>query len=175
VTLAETGIPSAEQVKSCYPPAEVRGRGPVAVFECFQRIPCDPCYWACPRGAVLEFQDINDLPRVDWARCNGCGLCVARCPGLAVFVVDETYAPGEGLLKLPHEFYPLPAEGEVVDALDRGGSRVGEARVVRVVGKRRGDTPVVWIAVDKSLLRDVRAIAIRPRAVRPRDGGESRV
>lgn len=161
MTLAETGIPASEQIEGCYPPVAVRARGPVAVFECFQRIPCDPCYWACPRGAVLEFRDINDLPIVDWTRCNGCGLCVARCPGLAVFVVDETYAPGEGLLKLPHEFWPLPAEGEMVDALDRSGRTAGRARVVRVVGKRRGDMPVVWIALDKSLLRDVRAIRVR--------------
>jgi len=48
-----------------------------------------------------------------------------------------------------------------VDALDRGGSKVGQARVVRVVGKRRGDTPVVWIALDKNLLRDVRALRVR--------------
>jgi len=163
VTLIATGIPEPEQVESCYPPAAVRAKGPVAVFECFQRIPCDPCYWACPRRAVMEFKDINDLPRVDWSKCNGCGLCVASCPGLAVFVVDESYSSKEGLLKIPHEFLPLPEEGEIVDALDRSGLKAGQARVVRVVGKGKGDTPVVWIALDKSLLRDVRAMAIRPR------------
>ena len=161
VTLRQTGVPSADQVEGAYPSPRLREKGPVAVFECFDPIPCDPCYASCPSGAVREFRDINDLPQLDQEKCTGCGICVARCPGLAVFVVQERYDGCRGLVKLPHEFLPLPEPGQTVDALDRSGRVLGPAEVVRVVGARRGDTPVVWIALDRGLVRDARCIRLK--------------
>jgi Fe-S-cluster-containing hydrogenase component 2 len=158
--LEETGVPTKEQIDACYPPEWARKKGPVAVFECFQRIPCDPCCWSCAQGAVREFADINDLPVIDYERCTGCGICVAKCPGLAVFVIDENYDDEYGLVKLPHEFLPLPEAGDRVEALDRTGAAVGAARVIRVTGRQTGETAVVWIVVGKPLLGDVRAIRV---------------
>ncbi|MEW6546062.1 MAG: 4Fe-4S binding protein [Bacillota bacterium] len=159
--LRQTGVPAVEDLARVMPPEEVRRRGPVAIFECFERIPCDPCYWACKRGAVRPFKDINDLPGVDWERCNGCGLCVAACPGLAVFVVHEGYTDSTSLIKLPYEFLPLPEVGQVVEALDREGNCVGEARVVKVQRSReKVGTPVLWIEVERDLAHVVRNIAV---------------
>lgn len=159
--LRETGVPTAEDLERVLPPPEARRRGPVAVFECFERIPCDPCHRACRRGAVRPFADINDLPVVDYERCNGCGECVAACPGLAVFVVHEDYSPSTALIKLPYEFLPLPAAGRTVAALDREGRCVGRARVVRVQKPRgKTGTPVLWVEVKKSLAHTVRNIAV---------------
>lgn len=161
MTLETSGIPSQEQIDKSYPPEHIRRRGPVAVFECFQRIPCDPCYWSCPHKAVLEFKDINDLPVVDYSKCTGCGVCVGRCPGLAIFVVHENYDDKRGLVALPHEFLPLPSPGDSVDLLDRAGGRLGTGEVIRVTGKSKGNTPVIWVAMDRSLVRDARAIRVR--------------
>lgn len=168
--LEQNGVPGRELLATAIPSPERRARGPVAVVECFQRIPCNPCAGACPQGAIMPFNDINDLPRVDVEKCNGCGLCVSACPGLAIFVIDETYSPGEALVKLPYEMWPLPAPGSEVTALNREGSPVGAARVVRVQsGERFNHTAVVWLAVPRELAMEVRNFASVDRSL-PVDG-----
>lgn len=132
-------------------------KGPVAVFECEQSIPCNPCAEACPRGAIRPFADINECPSVDAELCNGCGLCLMRCPGLSIFVVDEGYTADEALLKLPYEFIPLPAPGDLVSAIDRDGKMVGTASVIRSQ-QSSNKTAVVWITVPKELAMSVRHI-----------------
>lgn len=162
--LQATGIPTREEIEKVAPPAERMAKGPVAVFECFERIPCDPCHSACKSGAVKPFADINDLPQVDFDRCNGCGMCVAACPGLAVFVVDETYSPTEDLVKVPYEFLPAAKAGDSVKLLDRAGCVVGEG-IVRSAflggGKGKMGTWVVSVSVPKGLGMTVRAIRFR--------------
>lgn len=159
------GAPTAEDLQGVTPPRERFEKGPVAIFECFRKIPCNPCYDACKFGAVLPFEDINDVPRVDWDKCNGCAVCVAKCPGLAIFVIDETYSPNQALLKLPYEFYPLPEKGRVVSLLDRVGQVVGTGSVVRTVSSSdKTATPVVWVTVPKALSMTVRSI--KPEAQR---------
>ncbi|MBU1747700.1 MAG: FAD-dependent oxidoreductase, partial [Chloroflexi bacterium] len=146
-----------EAVLEAIPPERL-ARGPVAVVECLERIPCNPCVEACPQGAIsmpgdhgpadISPVDINALPVLDADVCTGCGLCVSGCPGLAIFIVDTTYSPDEALVSLPYEFLPLPAKGAVVTALDRDGQPVGEARVVRVRKTKKMDrTAVVSLAV----------------------------
>ncbi|MEA1963924.1 MAG: 4Fe-4S binding protein [Candidatus Aerophobetes bacterium] len=160
--IEKTGVPTRKDLAGIFPPKERLEKGPVAVIECFQRIPCDPCYTACRRGAIEEFEDINDLPRIDFERCNGCSVCVSKCPGLAIFIVDETYSEKEALIKLPFEFLPLPQKGEEVDALNRQGEVVGEAKVVKVQNGRYEDkTPVISILVPKKLSMEVRNIRLR--------------
>ena len=157
--ICKTGVPTKEDLQKVAPSAERLAKGPVAVIECFQRIPCNPCYTACKRGAIKEFRDINDLPEIDHDLCNGCGLCVSKCPGLAIFIIDETYSEKEALVKLPYEFVPLPKEGDTVKALDREGRVVGEARVVKIQnGKYEDRTPVISVAVPKELSMVVRNI-----------------
>jgi len=159
VNIEQTGIPTREEIESCYPSRRAQD-GPVAVFECFQRIPCDPCYWACPQHAVLPFEDINDLPKVDLDKCTGCGICVGRCPGLAVFVVQEHFDGEFGLVKMPHEFLPLPSPGDTVELLDRSGEPAGQGKVISVTGRRKGDTPVVSVSVPAARVKSVRAIRV---------------
>ncbi|HHX29328.1 MAG: 4Fe-4S binding protein [Bacillota bacterium] len=164
-TLVTTGVPSAQEIAGVTPPEERRARGPYATIECFQRIPCDPCHHSCRFGAIQEFEDINDIPKMDWSRCTGCGLCVAACPGLAIFVVDETYSETECLIAIPYEFAPLPAKGQEVDLTDRAGIVVAEGVVQRVVaGKKPSGTPVVWVSAPKIMATVVRGFALRKEA-----------
>jgi NADPH-dependent 2,4-dienoyl-CoA reductase/sulfur reductase-like enzyme/Pyruvate/2-oxoacid:ferredoxin oxidoreductase delta subunit len=149
--LLETGAPAPEDVARATPPPERLARGPVAVVECFQRIPCDPCAAACKHGAIAPFADINDLPRIDHDACDGCGACISRCPGLAIVVVDES-RPDAAVVRLPCEFLPLPRPGDEVSALDREGRPVAAGRVVRVQSGRALDrTAVVWLEVPRGM------------------------
>lgn len=154
-----TGIASLEMIKKILPSAERRRKGPYAMFECFQEIPCNPCYTSCKVGAVAEFKDLNDLPQVDEEKCTGCGICVSNCPGLAIFVIDETYSNEEATIKMPYELFPLPKPGQVVDALDREGNLVGKAQVIKVQNsKALNKTNAVTIAVPKDQALLVRHI-----------------
>lgn len=157
--LERTGIPTMEQIEGAFPSEERLAQGPVVIIECFQEIPCNPCYTACKFNAMQPFEDINHLPRVDVEKCNGCGLCVTNCPGLALMVVDATYSDTEALLKIPYEFLPLPQPGQVVKGLDRSGRAICNVTVVKVVnGKAQDKTPLVSIAVPKEQMKHVRNI-----------------
>ena len=80
-------------------------------------------------GAIRPFEDINHMPEVLPEECTGCALCVPRCPGLAIFVVDFSYSENEALVAIPYEFLPVPAPGDTVAALDREGAWVADVRV----------------------------------------------
>lgn len=164
-TLLTAGVPSAEEIAGVTPPRERREKGPYVTIECFQRIPCDPCYHSCRFGAIQEFSDINDIPKIDWSRCTGCGLCVAACPGLAIFVVDETFNQSECLIAIPYEFSPLPQKGQRVDLVDRAGIVVADGVVERLrAGKKPAGTSVVWVRAPKSLASVVRGFTLSREA-----------
>ncbi len=160
--LENTGVPTREDIEKVLPSEERLKKGPVAVIECFQKIPCDPCYHSCLRGAINPLIDINDLPIVDHERCNGCSLCITNCPGLAIFIIDATYSEDEALIKMPYEMRPLPEEGEIVTSLNREGEAVGEGRIVKVELRKRHDkTAIVSMAVPKKDLHEVRNFQLR--------------
>ncbi|MGE5631074.1 MAG: (2Fe-2S)-binding protein [Caulobacteraceae bacterium] len=159
--LEKTGIATPENLAEVTPSKERLAKGPVAIIECFQRIPCNPCYTACKRGAIKEFEDINNRPNIDHEKCNGCGVCVSNCPGLAIFVIDETYSETEALVKIPYEFFPLPEVGSFVTALDREGKPVCRAKVEKVLNTQAQDrTPVVSLVVPKEFSMVVRCLNI---------------
>jgi Fe-S-cluster-containing hydrogenase component 2 len=136
-------------------------QGPAVVIECVEEIPCNPCAGACPRGAITVAPSLVSLPRVDYAKCNGCALCVARCPGLAIFVVNYNYSATEATVTIPWEMLPRPDKDGQVTALDRAGKPVGRARVVRVLDAKVLDRcAVVTLAVPKRLWKMVRSFRI---------------
>lgn len=155
--LEKTGIPTDDDIASRIPPKERLMKGPVAIVECYRPIPCDPCYHSCPVNAFAEFEDINDLPRLDFDKCTGCGMCIAQCPGLAIFVVDYTYSREKGIVKIPYEFLPLPEKGQEVLTLNRAGKVIGKGTVERVQSSASFDkTAIVWLSVPKEMVMEVR-------------------
>ena len=155
--LAKTGIPTQEDLEGVFPSMERLEKGPIAIFECYQNIPCNPCYTACKLEAIVPFEDINDMPILLEEKCSGCGLCLAKCPGLAISILDYTYSPTLALIKIPYEFLPLPEEGEVVTALNRGGEPVCEATIVKVLNPKSFDkTPMISLSFPKEYIKEVR-------------------
>ncbi len=134
------------------PDEKKRARGLTPVIECTQNIPCDPCRDACSKGCIRISSNIVDLPSLqEEVVCTGCGMCVAACPGQAIFLVDETYNEEEALVGIPYEFLPLPEAGDTGAVFDRSGTPVGTGKVVRVQKAKVMDgTSVLWIAVPKS-------------------------
>lgn len=157
----DTGtIPEKElEASPGYPSREDLNKGPVAVAECTEEIPCNPCETVCPRGAIVVGEPITNLPRIDPEKCNGCGLCIPICPGLAIFLVDATYSENGAAISFPHEYLPLPKEADEVEAVNRKGEIICKGKVVKVRNPKSYDhTPVVTIVVPKKYVDEVRGI-----------------
>ena len=107
----------------------------------------------------MAFEDINDLPRMNYDNCNGCGICIGACPGLAIFVIDETYSDQEALVTIPWEFLPVPEEGSTVQGLNRSGDAVASVKVVKVrPSAKKNGASNISLAVKKKLAYDIRSI-----------------
>jgi len=151
------GILRREELAGRLPSEGRLKAGPIAVIECVENIPCNPCVDACPRGAITIDGDINGTPHVDDEKCNGCTVCLSACPGLAIFVVDASGESGRGSVSLPYEYRPLPERGDRVDAVDREGEVVCEAEVTRVLDSKALDrTPIITIEFPREHVMTVR-------------------
>lgn len=144
----KTGVLSIRNLRL---PTDDQLKKGVAIIECVQEIPCNPCIAVCPVNAI-SMKNINDLPKVDFNKCTGCRRCVGICPGLAIFVVKVK--EDKALITLPYEFLPIPKVGDIVTALDREGNSRGNAKVVKV--NRKEKTIVITIEVSKDLAMEVR-------------------
>jgi len=153
----ETGEVRLSDLTGHLPPKRRLSHGPVVIVECVEEIPCNPCATVCPSEAIRVEPSIKDLPVVDYDRCTGCGLCVAVCPGLAIFIVDVS-SPNQATIKLPYEMLPQPKIGGQVALLDRQGKQSGVGEVLAF--SRQRETGVVTLAVDKKLAMQVRNIEV---------------
>jgi len=114
-------------------PGIIRASGVHPAIECTQNIPCNPCEDACPRKCIKIGDKITSLPVINPDRdCSGCGMCVASCPGQAIFLVNEDYEPGFAAITMPYEFLPLPVPGDQGRALDRSGKEVCRAEIIEI-------------------------------------------
>jgi Fe-S-cluster-containing hydrogenase component 2 len=157
--LKSTGIPSNEDIYKVIPPKNRLEKGPVAIIECFQEIPCNPCSTHCPKNAICDMSNIIEIPKLDYDKCNGCGICATACPGLAIFVVDVSYSLDKALVKIPYEFLPEPLEGDIVLALNREGNPIGKCEIIKINRfKNNEKTPLLTLMVDKEIAMDVRNI-----------------
>ncbi len=132
--------------------------GPVgklrAIIECHQNIPCNPCEAVCPTKAIDLGGNINGIPHIDYSKCVGCSMCVMKCPGLAIFMVQEF--EDYSLVGIPYELNPLPERGQKVILMDSSGKDVGEGIVEKVMVNRKEKTHVVFLLVERGLEKVVR-------------------
>lgn len=161
MSLESKGYLSIEELKDvpAYPSEERFSKGAVAVIECTQEIPCNPCESACPFNAIKVGEPITNRPVLDEEKCIGCGVCVAQCPGLAIFLLDKTYSEEMASISFPYEYLPLPEEGQEVTAVDRSGKAVCKGEVIKVdTGKKNDRTTVMTISVPRDKSEVVRSI-----------------
>jgi len=162
--LIKTGVISEEEFKNCkgIPSEERIKKGPVAFLECIQDIPCNPCELACKFGAIKVGNPIVNPPVLDEDKCIGCGQCIAKCPGLAIFLEDHTYSEKEALVAMPYEYQYKPQKGHKVNVVSREGKIIGTGIVEKVITSESYDkTMVVYLRVCKSIARQVRGIDFR--------------
>ena len=99
-----------------------------ALLECCQEIPCNPCATVCKTGAIVK-STLNSRPEFKAEKCVGCKLCVAACPGQAIFFQVPDLGDGKASITFPYEYRPLPRSGPEGDgggpAGQRGLSRPG--------------------------------------------------
>lgn len=134
-------------------------KGAVAVVECVQEIPCNPCEAACKYGAIIIGDPITNLPKIQEDNCTGCGVCVAQCPGLAIVIVNKVYSDTEATVAFPYEYIPTPQVGETWEAVNRQGVVQCECKIVKVMNPKAFDrTPVVTISIPKEYADEVRSI-----------------
>lgn len=157
----KTGIPSKEMVMGKFPSIDRINKGPVAVVECYKQIPCNPCQTACKFNAIHVGEDINNIPEVNRDNCTGCAICLSRCPGLAIMVVDGSKSDKTVEIKIPYEFLPLPKEGDVVKGVDREGNYLTDVKIVKVLNPKSFDrTPIVTFEADRKYIYDIRNIQL---------------
>lgn len=133
-----------------------KDRNGQAIIECFQAIPCNPCTSTCKAGAIT-MKSLTDLPVFDAAKCIGCKMCVAACPGQAIFFMEDGETQDHVRITFPYEYLPLPQEGATVMAADRNGKEVCEAQVVKVDTKKiYNKTVLVTLEIPKRYQDDVR-------------------
>ncbi len=150
--LVKDGVATYEQVISRFPKQEFLVK-PKAIIECYENIPCNPCSTSCPFDAITILEDINQLPKIDFDKCTGCGVCIYNCPGLAIMVCQII---GDKVrFKIPYEFLPYPNESETWHAINRKGEIIGDALIEKVMLTKRQDrTAVIQVLVDKENLYD---------------------
>ena len=162
--LSKRGYISDEELKGGpgVPSEQRRRRGPVAVIECIEAIPCNPCESSCKAQAIHVGADITTPPELLEDKCIGCLSCVPICPGQAIFVVDESFSDQRATVTMPYEFSPLPEKNEVVIALDRSGQVLGDATVKAVRKTEKMDrTALVTIEVPGEWSMKARAIRLK--------------
>jgi len=156
--LKTIGSPSLAELKDspAFPKEKDYKKGPIAVIECIEEIPCNPCETSCPKGAIEVGNPITNLPRIDFERCVGCGICVAACPGLAIYVKDYNYSEEEALITFPFEYLPLPKVGDIVTLAGRRGEEICEGKITKINNaKANKNTTILSASFPKEYLLDV--------------------
>jgi Fe-S-cluster-containing hydrogenase component 2 len=156
---SEAGVLTIERLREIpgFPDEKDFGKGLIAVIECDEDIPCNPCESICPKSAIKVGNPITNLPSLDFSKCSGCLKCLGICPGLCIFAVDKNFEDDKSLIYVPYEYSPLPQKGMAVRALDRKGNYACEAVVLKVLKPaKKQNSAMVGIVVPREFYNTVR-------------------
>jgi ferredoxin len=145
---------------------EKAAAGTVAVVDCREEIPCNPCEEACRRGAIVVGEDICAPPRYDPDSCDGCGRCVALCPGMAVFLLDRSGGDGKAHITVAYEMREDMKVGAEAWAMDGEGKPLGRGKIIRATNMGgKGGTALVTLEVPEVWALKVRGVRDRVMSV----------
>ncbi len=155
MNLLENGSVTAKDVEA-FPNSGIKASGIHPVIECTQNIPCNPCQDICPHHCIMVGEDITKIPQYQPDhKCVGCGLCVANCPGQAIFLVEN--GVDRDKVTIPYEFFPLPHEGEKGHGCNRAGKITCEAEVISVKDLPVNDhTVLLTLSVPAGMGNEIR-------------------
>ena len=159
--LARDGFLDIEEIKDIpgFPGLEVLSQKKCVVVECSQNIPCNPCETVCPNNAITVGEPITNLPVIDPDKCIGCGICLAICPGLAIFMVNKNAGNDEATVSFPYEYLPVPVKGDTVKAVDRAGKVICDATIEKAAYVESYDkTIIITIRIPLEHADNVRGI-----------------
>ena len=165
--LKTLGFPSVDELRQagCLPGREELEKQACVCIECLEEIPCNPCETSCPGGAITVGDPITNIPMFDKNKCALCGLCVAACPGLAIFIKKITGPTAS--VTFPWEYIPMPKEGDEAEMLDRKGRFVCKGKVTKVkLIKQYNKTAVISAEFPAEYVDEVISIS-RPSRVKP--------
>jgi len=159
--LEKTGVPTNKQIREIFPEESRINEGPVVVIECYKEIPCNPCTTACKFDSIHIGEDINKRPEVIEENCIGCSVCLSKCPGLAIMLVDGSKSEDFVHMTIPYEFLPLPEEGDIVDGLDRKGEFIEKVEVLKIINPKSYDrTPLIKVKVSRNNMYEFKNIRL---------------
>ena len=155
MSLLEKGYVTKEDIEA-FPNSGIKTSGIHPVIECTQNIPCNPCQDICTHHCIMVGEDITKIPQFrPEHKCVGCGLCVANCPGQAIFLVEN--GTDEDKVTIPYEFFPLPQIGEKGQGCTRAGEPICTAEVVAVKDLPINDhTVLLTLSVPAGMGNEVR-------------------
>jgi Fe-S-cluster-containing hydrogenase component 2 len=139
------------------PNEEILKKGKIAIIECVENIPCNPCETSCPQGAIKIGSNICNLPKIDYSKCTGCSLCLAVCPGLAIFAINKYASNDKSEITIPYELNETIKKGMTVKLINRSGEIIGNGEISNIREmKIQKNRKIVSILIDRSLIEEVR-------------------
>lgn len=155
---SKSGVISLERLKKVpgYPGENDFSKGPIAVIECDEDIPCNPCEDICKYSAIKVGTPITNLPVLDTDKCIGCLKCITVCPGLCIFGVHKDYTDKTSLIYIPYELAPLPEKGIEVDVLDRKGEKICSGFIRKVIKPGNNKTAIIGMEIPKKFYNTAR-------------------
>lgn len=149
--LDKNGVATKEQVMSVFPDKKFLDK-PKCIIECYEEIPCNPCETSCAFKAIKIGENINNRPVYNPSLCTGCTICIAKCPGLAISMVQ--LKDNNAIFKIPYEFSPLPKVNDIYYGVNRSGVVICDAQIMEVRQIKGNKTNIVTVKVDEDYLYD---------------------
>lgn len=113
-------------------------------------------------GAIKVGEPITNPPVLFEEKCTGCGRCIPKCPGMAIFLIHKNYTDKTSLIKFPYEYLPVPEKGGLVSCVNRNGEIISRGRIIDIKASKKDDgTKIIAMEIPKEYFNDVRGIQIR--------------